>query len=139
MIILDEVQTATRLAEQALLGAILIESSCGSMTAIHTARGRVRPEDFLGYLATAKPWDRCIHARIYQAMLSCQLPPHQINTAQEMNRLHILQPGDCAYLLELISLCPCALDYKSYAVVVARYAELRGIKRSPSYRGLIVK
>lgn len=142
MLKLTETQEATRIAEQALLGAILVESSYAGSKAILSVRGLVNPEDFLGYLPTAKPWGQCRHARIYRAMqslLSSKDAPHQINTAQEMNRLHILQPGDCGYLCELVSLCPCSLDYRSYAKVVANYAEGRGIKRVSGYHGLSLR
>lgn len=121
----NEAVEATLQAEESLLGAILIESSCGR-EAIRMVRKIVEPLDFLS--------DRM--NKIYHAMLNCQ-QPHQINVAQELHRTNKLFEYDCSYLCHLVSICPCSLDYESYALAVKRYANSRnGVKVNAGFRGI---
>jgi len=117
-------------AEEALLGAILIDSAGGDDTAIKTVARIVSTNDFYG-------GSNSHHGRIYHAMIRSTQPPHQIVTAQTMQKLNTLQKGDCSYLRELVSKCPCSLDYESYARAVKEYSlQRQGIKK-PMYTGAI--
>lgn len=117
--VVPEVFEATREAEMALLGAILIMASIEDVPKLE-----VSPEDFLDYgLYDNK------HTRIYQAMLKCQRP-HQINVARELNRQNKLKKYDCAYLSRLVATCPFPLDYLEYANAVKEYSNKRQGKKT---------
>ncbi len=134
----DEISSATVQAEEALLGAILIESTHGDRQAIQAVLAIVSPSDFYGYYEKQALVRQTRHARIFYAMTKTERPPHQITTAQEMNRLGILQSGDCAYLCHLVSMCPCSLDYVDYAKAVREYSlQRQGVvsTNKPAYQG----
>lgn len=121
-----EILRATVEAEEALLGALLWEATfSATRDAINECAGILRPSDFIGYYPNTQPHLQIQRARIYQAMLTCELPPHSINVAETMNSLSTLQPGDCAYLYHLIASCPCALDFKDYAKTISHYSKIR--------------
>jgi len=120
----SEVFIATREAEGALLGAILIEAAGGSRQVIDEVRFMVELTDFLD-----APFYDDQHTRLYLAMLSCADPPNQVVVAKEMYNEGTLRKGDCSYLCTLISTCPCSLDYKYYAKAVADYS----LKRKLDY------
>lgn len=113
----SEVFTATREAEGALLGAILVEASRGNRQAIHEVKFIVEPTDFLD-----APFYDDQHTRIYRAMLSCADPPNEVVVAKQMDNEGTLRKGDCSYLCMLIATCPCSLDYEYYAKAVADYS-----------------
>jgi len=121
----DENIPTTIQAEEALLGAILIESTRGDREAIDATSSIITLADFKGYLASQVTERQPIRSRIFYAMVKSNNPPHQIATAQTMNKLGLLQSGDCAYLCRLVSLCPCSLDYMDYAKAVKDYSHQR--------------
>ena len=128
---------ATTQAEEALLGAILIESTRGDREAIDIISGIVTLADFKGYLASQPTERQSIHSRIFYAMVKSDNPPHQIVTAQTMNKLGLLQNGDCAYLCRLVSFCPCSLDYMDYANAVKDYSQQRDGKQPLVFKDAI--
>lgn len=126
----SEIFEAIRQAEEALLGAILIESSY-SANPVYEIKFIVSASDFLDH----NKYDNR-HSRIYQAMLNCDRP-QQINVAIEMARQGTLKPRDCAHLSHCIAMCPCSLDYLSYAKVVKEYSLIRNGKKMPvGFRGI---
>lgn len=111
----EEVSRATKDAEDCLIGAILVESTRGDRTAINGVARFIEPSHF----------KYTINRRIYSAMLSCPLPPHQINVANELFTRNILEPDDCSFLAYLVSLVPCSLDYIDYAKSVLQFSQVR--------------
>jgi len=120
-----EVREATREAEAALLGAILIDSSDGSIDAISHARARLSPKDFI----TER------HQIIYQAMLNCTESPDIIVVTQQLAKIKHLDQHMIAFLNELIALCPTHLHYKAYTDIVKEYSEGRQGRQQPTVRG----
>ncbi len=114
-------------AEEALVGAILIEATRGTRSAIDEVSGIVSPTDF------RKPQ----LGRIFNAMLSCSLPPHQINVALELQMSGKLEKFDCAFLSLCVSNVPCSLDYRDYARAVKSYSLERSGNKPVHYRGAI--
>jgi replicative DNA helicase len=107
-------------AEQALIGAILIDSAFSSnRKAISEVATILTPSDFLD--------ERC--GRIYEAMLKCQGPPHQINVGKQLVDSGKAQTGDISNMSLCISECPCSLDYLSYAKTIISYSG----QRNPSF------
>ncbi len=134
---MDEVFIATKEAEEALLGAILIESaSAGTRDAIKEVSNIIVVSDF-----EDGQFHDGLRSRIYAAMLSCLEVPHQINVALELERTDKLHKGDCAYLCHLVSVCPCSLDYMDYAQAVISYSDKRkGIESNrgkPIYKDMV--
>jgi replicative DNA helicase len=123
-----EVSEAIAESEEALLGSILIESTRGTDEAIRKVSQIIEPWDFRGCVKTDKPERWVWRARIFYAMTLCELPPHQINVANKMFNLGILQNGDCALMSHLISVVPCSLDYMDYAKAVKNYSVKRQVK-----------
>lgn len=119
---MPEVFEATRQAEMALLGTILIESAGRARPELmREIAATVRSDDFLDY----HRYDNQ-HSRIFSAMLSCSYPD-QIGVAQEMDRQGTLRTGDIAYMSLCIAETPCSLDYLHYARAVANYSLRRQI------------
>lgn len=112
-----ELHAATIEAEESLLGAILVESSDGSRQAIEKISTILKPEYF--YIEK--------HRAIYEAMLSCPLPPHQVNIPRQMLTMNTLEDGITKYLSYLISRVPCSLDYMDYTLAVKSYGEQRQV------------
>lgn len=110
-----ELLQATGEAEEALLGAILIESTRGTREAINAVSHILSAHEFHGQG----------RAKIYQAMLQCPLPPHQISVALQMKDMGTLEPGVCSYLCLMVSTVPCSLDYMHYALAVKGYSKAR--------------
>jgi len=117
-------------AEESLLGAILLESSASSKESIRKVSPVVHYSDFFGFNPghdkQPKLWP--VNSRIFYAMTQCPDPPHQINTALQMDRLGILQDYDIAYMQHLVVICPCPLDYLDYAKAVKEYSTKRLVK-----------
>ncbi len=111
---------AAREAEQALLGAILIESSNGSKDAITAARAIALPSHFTDHGFTDNQ-----NERIYTAMLSCDGAPDQINVARYLFQIGDLRKGDIPHLCNLVAECPDCFQYIEYANAVKEYAEAR--------------
>lgn len=110
---------ATLEAEDALLGAILIDSAFNhNRKAISEVATIITPKDFLD--------ERC--SRIYEAMLKCEGAPHQIHVGKQLVASNKAKVGDIAYMSYCIAGCPCSLDYMEYAEAVAYYA----LRRNPS-------
>jgi len=123
-----EYLTATIDAEDFLIGALLVESAGSTREAINKVSSIIKPETF--------HVER--NRRIYDAMLTCQLPPHQINVAKEMHSRGILENGDCSHLCFTVSLVPCSLDYIDYALAVKYYWQKRTGKQVYNIRGVSV-
>ena len=114
-----KVYEATLNAEDALLGAILIDSAFShNRKAISEVATILIPKDFLD--------ERC--GRIYEAMIKCEGIPHQIHVGKQLVDSGKAQTGDIAYMSYCISGCPCSLDYMEYAESVVYYA----MRRNPS-------
>jgi replicative DNA helicase len=127
-VVTGELRLATLQAEKELLGAILIQSAYrDNNEAIDYCRKLLLPGDFLDS-QYKDPMNT--HARIYQAMLDCRMPPHQIGVAITMSETGTLRDHDIATLIGMIAENECSLDYEHYADAVKQYAEQRnGIKR----------
>ncbi len=123
-----EVTGATDEAEEALIGAVLIQSSVDGGEAIRKVSAALEPFDFKGCRRDQKPWQWVRNARIYYAMTQCTLPPHQINVAHKMMELGILQEYDCSWLAHCVAATPCSLDYLDYAEVIKDYSLRRQVK-----------
>lgn len=122
-----EVTGAIEEAEEALIGAILIES-VRSDKAIHEVSKLIEPWDFRGCLKSDKP-DRWVwRGRIYYAMTLCDRP-HIINVAHKMIELDIFHALDASLMSHCEAGVPCSLDYMDYARVVKDYS----IKRQAKY------
>lgn len=116
---------ASEHSEEALLGSLLIYSEGESdRKAISNVATIVKPEDFVDKR----------RARIYQAMLSCDKAPHQINVATELVQNGTIQNGDIGYLCHLVAITPTCLDYLDYAKSVVILAEARNPNRKPAIR-----
>jgi len=123
----SEILQASLDAEDALIGSILIESTDGTRGAINQVAGVIKPADFYTEM------DR----DIFSAMLSCPLPPHQINTAHQMLADNTLGTGSISHMSFCISITPCSLDYLDYAEAVKRYSEIRTGKKRIIYKGAV--
>lgn len=123
----SEILQASLNAEDALIGSILIESTDGTRGAISQVAGVIKPADFYTEM------DR----DIFSAMLSCPLPPHQINTARQMLADNTLDTGSISHMSFCISITPCSLDYLDYAESVKRYSEIRTGKKRIIYKGAV--
>jgi replicative DNA helicase len=123
-----EITGATVEAEEALLGAIMIQSAGGSSETIHQVSAVLEPADFLACLRWEKPdrWPR--RARVFYAMTQCENSPHQVNVALKMVQLNILQDGDCVQLCCYVASCPCSLDFMDYARAIRDYSIKRQAK-----------
>ena len=137
-------------AEESLLGAILIQSCANDRSVINQVSQIVEIIDFEGCFLKVNPFNWPVHARVFYAMLKCDNPPHEINTASSMNTLGILKIHDCVHLAHYVSICPCSLDYLDYAKAVRQYSikkqvkyyadkgdfiKLNQLTRSPKYTG----
>lgn len=110
-------------AEEALLGAILIEGTC--VNVLPEIKDLVSTDDF----------SRDIYQRIYRAMLKCELP-HIINVAHQMFTDKTLESKDCAAMRLFIAFCPTSLEYLAYAQAVSAYAKARrGSKSKADFKG----
>lgn len=141
---------ATIEAEEALLGAIMIEASRGTLDAVKKAAGLLSPLDFYGCVPQERPENWVPNARFFLAMTKCADPPDQVVVAHKLAELNMLQLKDCAALGLYIAGCPCSLDYMSYARAVKGYSQqrrarylaskgdLKGLSRltEPVYKGL---
>jgi replicative DNA helicase len=126
----DESPEACLMAEQALLGSILIDSTYGNCEAIRYAKRTLTPSDFRD--GQYRPDGR--HARIFTAMCQCERP-EQISVATQMNKMGLLKGGDCQYICELVADTPTHLDYKLYADAVLHFAN----KRNPNRKQKVVR
>jgi len=110
-----EIIKATYEAEDSLIGAILVESTDGTRDAINKVAPILSSADFYNDM----------NRRIYEAMLKCPEPPHQINVARQMVIDGSLVDGAVSYLCHCVSEAPCSLDYMDYALSVKAYSEMR--------------
>ena len=125
-ILTGESRNATLYTERQLLGDVLIQSSDGDKEAIDYCRKLLIPYDFYDYQYKDP---NNIHARIYRAMLACDLSPHQVSVAEKMEKLNILYSGDIAYLIGLVADNECALKFDEDAQIVKRLSNERsGVK-----------
>ncbi len=119
-----KVYEATLNAENALLGAILIDSAFSrNRKAISEVATILTPKDFLE--------ERC--SRIYEAMIKCEGIPHQIHIGKQLVDSGKAKAGDMAHMSYCITGCPCSLDYMEYAESVVYYA----MRRNPSRINLL--
>jgi replicative DNA helicase len=121
------------LAEESLLGAILIVSSYGDKTAISETRRIIQPEHFSDFGMYIP-----IRARIYKAMLDCDVAPHIVNLANYLKKINRLTKNDISNMWRYISLDICSLDYLTYAKVLRECAfELKpNLKQATMTRGI---
>lgn len=111
---------ATLQSEDALLGAILIDSAFShNRKAISEVATILTPKDFFEV--------RC--GRIYEAMLKCQGVPHQIHVGKQLVDSSKAEPGDISFMSYCIEGCPCSLDYMEYAEAIVSYARNRNPSR----------
>lgn len=129
--ITPELIIATREAERALLGCLLVAGAIEQYP-MKQVRDIVSFDDFLD----SKFYDNK-HSRIYKAMLAFD-NPNQVNVALEMNRQNILRSGDCGYLRNLVADCVSSLDFMSFAKCVKGYSAQRNGIRIPKYKGLVI-
>lgn len=122
-----EILKARLLTEQALLGAILIESTATHSLAIRQVQSIINYQDFYDW----RNFDNK-NSRIFQSMLKCG-HPDIVMVAQKLTETGTLRQGDYAYLVHLIAECPTSLDYLYYARAVRYYS--RG-KDTNNYTGL---
>jgi len=123
-----EISTATQDAEEALIGAILVEASDGTKDFVVDISCIVSASDFKDEL----------NQQIYKAMLNCSEAPHQINVARKMVELGVLGKYAIAHMSHCISVSPNSMDYIDFAKAVKYYSELRrsGIPvKSRTYSG----
>ncbi len=122
---MPELFEARRQAEQALLGALLIEGACQNTQAISDVKKILSPQDFLD-----TPFYKGLHGRIFEAMTHLEFP-HQIAVAEELNNTGKLMKGDCAYLVGLVADCPCSVAYMDFAQTILNYSSG---KKKPQYK-----
>jgi len=123
-----EVTGAIYDSEECLLGSILIESTRGTNEAIREVSKLVEPGDFLGCMISDPPDRWTWRARMYYAMLQCELPPHTVNVAKKMVELEILHDKDLSLMAHCVAVVPCSLDYLHYARAVKDYSLQRKVK-----------
>jgi len=106
-------------AEQAVLGAILLDS-----LALISVMEILRPEDFY----------RESHQRIYESMIDLNGENHPIDLITLTTRLqekhHLSEVGGVQYLTELASSVPTAANVQYYAKIVEEKAMLRKLIRT---------
>lgn len=127
-ILTDSERESYRLAEESLLGAILIDAadSDDSRATINRISQIVQPSDFQGYKQGYDVTDwQCREARIYSAMLSCPTSPHIVNVATELVSRKLSKPGDCAFMSHCGAECPNSYDVDDYAVTVRYFSQLK--------------
>ncbi len=121
---------ARLLAEESLLGAILIEATATHSLVIRQVQNLVNHTDF----SDARERDNR-RSRIFKAMTQCD-HPEVVSVAQKLEDMKLLRAGDCAYLSHLITECPTSLDYLYYAKAVRKYS--RGNDSGTRAVGIIV-
>ncbi|OYD07942.1 replicative DNA helicase [Paludifilum halophilum] len=106
-------------AEQAVLGAVLIEPSV-----LVTVTERVRPEDFY----------RQAHQRLFQVMIDLSEEGQPVDlvtlTSELQNRKSLEETGGVSYLTDLASAVPTAANVEYYARIVEEKAILRRLIRT---------
>ena len=122
--------SARILAEESLLGSILIEATATHSLAIHQVSSLVNHTDF----SDARDYFSNRRSRIFKAMTQCE-HPDIVCVAQWLVDTKQLKDGDLPYLSHLISECPTSFDYLWYGKAVRKYA--RGNQPS-GYAGLKV-
>ncbi len=115
----DRVQPQSIEAEQAVLGAVLIEGE-----ALLVVMGRLSPEDFY----------RAAHQRIYEAMLRLNEENEPIDlitlTTDLQNHKLLEEVGGVGYLTELANAVPTASNVGYYAEILEEKAMLRRLIRA---------
>lgn len=121
----DELYKATKQAETALLGSILIAGTGSGCPEMAHVKATVDPRDFTdGHLRT--PENR--RSRIFTAMLQCDTHPDQIAVARKLAETDTLASDDIAYMSQCISTTPTSLDLQHYAEAVRDYSKQRRIR-----------
>jgi len=104
-------------AEQAVLGAILIDGSI-----LNTLAGSLDPEHFY----------KTSHGTLYQAMLELAASSRGIDNitlADHLKKRGVLSDvGGSAYLAELIAVVPGAANFKHHAAIITQKAKLRSLR-----------
>lgn len=117
--LIDRIPPQNSEAEQAVLGAILLESE-----ALTTAMERIRPEDFY----------RGTHQRIYEAMVDLADNNEPVDlvtlTAHLQNKNQLEEVGGVSYLTELANAVPTAANVDYYAQIVEEKSMLRRLIRA---------
>ena len=119
---------AYKLAEESLLGAILVDASDGNdnRDTINAIALIVKPSDFMGF-DERYPVNQyqCRNGRIYSAMLSCKGSPHIVNVSTEITSRGLINPGDNAHMSHCTAEVPNSYDWEDYAVSVRYFSQLR--------------
>jgi replicative DNA helicase len=123
----SEIIIATYDAEESLVGAILLMScgADGSRECINQIALSLQPCDFRDEQ----------NRFIFEAMIKCPLPPHEINTARQLLADKHLDGNIISHMMHCISVTPHAQDFMDYAQAVKRYSELRNGIKHTSIRG----
>lgn len=99
-------------AEQAVLGSMLIDSSC-----IRTVAGRLREADF----------GQILNQKIYAAMVSMDMDGRAVDGLTVADALHA-SDDTRRYLAELMESTPTSANVMEYAAIVQECARRRGLK-----------
>lgn len=113
---------ATEDAEQALIGAILIDAAGGNRDTINHITTILQPRDFRGCAEKDKPLYWGVNPRIYYAMLQTSDPPNIISVSLQLVKLNLFDLKYPAYMAECQYKCPCSLDAEYYAKAVKEYS-----------------
>ena len=126
-----EILKAAITAERNLLGSIMIEAAGQKQSGITAiCRNFVMPGDF----HDARFADHR-NARIYTAMLKCQIPEETSVIAQLIHDGQLVS-GDMAELAFMKSEVPCWMDWEIYAHAIREYSRARnGGELPPRVRG----
>ena len=107
-------------AEQAVLGAMLIDSRC-----VPDVIGIVKPEDFF------LQQNREIYETIY-AMFNFSQPIDPVTVVTRMQELGVFQESTTGYVKQLMEITPTAANAARYAGIVRDKAMLRGLATAAS-------
>ena len=99
-------------AEQAVLGSMLIDSSC-----IRTVAGKLREADF----------GQILNQKIYAAMVSMDMDGRAVDGLTVADALHA-SDDTRRYLAELMEATPTSANVMEYAAIVQECARRRGLK-----------
>ena len=105
-------------AEQAVLGAILIDSQC-----INEVVGLLRPEDF------CNQQNREIYETIY-TMFNFSQTIDPVTVLDKLKELGYYHDNSRDYILQLMEITPTAANVTRYANIVQEKAMLRGLSQA---------
>jgi replicative DNA helicase len=116
--LLDRIPPQNLEAEQAVLGAVLLDSE-----ALVTAMERIRSEDFY----------RTSHQQIFESMAELAEAGDLITlTSRLQSKQQLEETGGVAYLTELVNAVPTAANVSYYAQIVEEKSMLRRLVRAAS-------